>query len=115
MDLCMAVCAGYVLCRLVVSWPGWRNRMWKCTHVRFRMALQTECIDVADIEQPRILGSMRRVAACAAFRLDDRMLINKRTCCFRMAPGAGSVLVSGGLELLIFERPMRIMAVAAGH
>ena len=56
---------------------------------------------------------MWEMACYAAFGLDDRMLISKRSTFFHMALGADQVLLRRGAEVLLVERSMRIMAVGA--
>jgi len=58
---------------------------------------------------------MGRVARYAPLCLDHRMLEEKWTSRLCVAFGADSILICRRLQLLGLKRPVRIMAVAAGH
>ena len=58
---------------------------------------------------------MRIVARTAAFRSDWRVLINKRTCFFRMALYADGVPGDAASKLLLLEGAMRVVTIAASH
>ncbi len=111
----MAVCAGNILRSLIVGRPCRRYSMWERAHIRLRMALQAECINVADIQQTRVRRAVWRVAGGATFGLDDRVFKDKRTSCFRMALHADSVLIGRRFDQLALKCSVRIMAIAAFH
>ena len=79
------------------------------------MALVAQSVDVRHIQQPRILRSMGRVAAHAAFGLDRGMFVDKRPARLGVALGAYRVLVCCGLQVVVPERPVNIVAIAALH
>src|SRR5271154_3754964 len=58
---------------------------------------------------------MRVVARTASFRSDWRMLINKRTCLFRMALHTDGVSGDAASQFLLLECPVWIMTIAAVH
>ena len=102
-----------------VAYDAWRSRRRPSVNPVHRacgyraMALIAQCGDTRHIEQPGVLGSMRRVACHAAFRLDRSMLERERTTHVGVALGADHVLVSGGLEIVVPEGAVNVMAVAA--
>ena len=79
------------------------------------MTLVAQLIDVAYIQQTRVLRPVRRVAAHAAFALHRRMLEHKRSARFGVALRADRILVSRRLEVVGPKCPMRVMAIAALH
>ena len=58
---------------------------------------------------------MRIVARTATFRSDWRVLINKRTCLFRMALYTDGVPGDAASQFLLLEGAMRIVTIAASH
>jgi hypothetical protein len=56
---------------------------------------------------------MRIVARTASFRSDWRVLINKRTCLFRMTLHADSVPGDAASQFLLLECPVWIVTIAA--
>ena len=58
---------------------------------------------------------MRIVARTASFRSDWRVLINKRTCLFRMALHTDGVPGDAASQFLLLECPVWIMTIAAVH
>src|SRR5580698_4097081 len=58
---------------------------------------------------------MRIVARTASFRPDWRVLINKRTCFFRMALHTDGVPGDAASQLLLLECPVWIVTIAAVH
>ena len=58
---------------------------------------------------------MRIVARTAAFRSDWRVLINKRTCFFRMALYTDGVPGNTTSQFLLLEGAMRIVTITASH
>ena len=81
---------------------------------RYRaMALVAEGVDRRHIQQPRILRSVRCVATHASFRLDCGMLVHEWSACLGVALGANRILIRCGLEVVVPEGAVSIMAVAA--
>ena len=58
---------------------------------------------------------MRIVARTATFRSDWRVLINKRTCLFRMALHTDGIPGDAASQSLVLEGAMRIVTIAAIH
>ena len=58
---------------------------------------------------------MRIVARTASFRSDWRVLINKRTCLFRMALHTDSIPGDAASQFLLLECPVWVMTIAAVH
>lgn len=110
----MAGGARDVLRRLVVDWADWRDCVREGGRIRLRMALQAERVHIADVQQARVGRAVRRVAAHAAFRLHDRVLIGKRAGRLAVALRANGILVGGRTKILAVKRAVRIVAVAAG-
>jgi hypothetical protein len=79
------------------------------------MALEAECVYIADIQQASIGRAVRGVACGAALRFNYRMLEDEWACGLGVALGADRILIRGGLQHLALEGAVRIMAVAAGH
>jgi len=79
------------------------------------MALVAQRVDVGHVQKPRILRSVRRVAAQASFTLDRRMLIHERSTRLCVALRANRILVRGRFQIVVAERPVHVMAVAATH
>jgi len=79
------------------------------------MALVAQLVDIRNIQQPRVLRAVWRVAGNATVRLDWRMLEHKGPTRLRMALGADCVLIGGGFDVVVAEGSMRIMAVTALH
>jgi hypothetical protein len=79
------------------------------------MTLVAHLVDIGNIQQPRILRTMRRVASQTALRFDSRVFENKRAARLHVALGANHVLVRCRTELIIPKGPVRIVAVAALH
>lgn len=77
------------------------------------MAFQAEQVDIAALEQTRIVGAVRRVAGNAAFSLDGRVLPRKRTGLVGMAAEAHLVLRRGSAQLASQEPAVLVVAVAA--
>ena len=116
MNLAVAVGAWCVLCGLIVNRTALlRHGIRKRVQVGRRVALQAQRVHIADVQQARVGGSVRRVAGDAAFGLDHGMLKDEWTRGLGVALGADRVLISGRLQLLGFERAMRIVTIAAGQ
>ena len=77
------------------------------------MALQADRVYRGAIEQTRIRSAVREVASDAAFGLDDRVLISKRSALFRVALGAHGIHLRRGAEVFFVEGAVRIVAVRA--
>ena len=75
------------------------------------MALVAQRVDVRHVQQPGILRAMRRVASHAALRLHRSMLIHKRPARLGVALGADRILIGRGLQVVVPERAVRIVAV----
>jgi len=104
--------ARLVLRRLVVGRP---LRLCGCEVHRWRMALQADRVHIGAIEQPGIRAAVREVARRAAFGLDDRVLIHKRTGCLVVALRADRILLRRGPQSLSSEGSVRVMTVGAAH
>ena len=100
--------AGLILRGLIVCWPHRPNR-WE------GMALQTEHVHQAHFEQPRIGGSVGRVATAAALCLHRHMLVNERPLLVDVALEADRVPARQGPHLPHSRRPVHVMAVVALH
>lgn len=97
MNLAVAVGAWCVLSGLIVNRTallrhGIRKRLQVCG----RVALQTERINIADIQQARVGRAVWRVAGHASFGLDHRMLKDERTRGLSVALRADRVLICSG-------------------
>jgi len=79
------------------------------------VALVAHLVDIGNKQQPRILGTMRCVAPDAPFRLHGSMFEYKRAAGLRMALGADHVHIGCRPELIVAERPMRVVAIGAFH
>ena len=79
------------------------------------MALEAQSVQIANIQQARVGGSVRRVARDTALGFDHGMLKDKWTCGLGVALGANRVLIGRRLQLLRFEGAMRIVAIATGQ
>jgi len=77
------------------------------------VALVAQGVDRRHIQHPGVLRTMGRVATDAAFRLDRGVLVDERPARLRMALGADSVLIGGGLQVIVPEGSVRIVAIAA--
>ena len=104
-----------------VAAGAWCQLVRSCTHPVNRgvcdptVALAAQRIDARHIQQPRVLRSMGSVAAHATFGLDCGVLVDKGPACFGMAFGADRILVSGGLQVVIPEGSVSVVAIAAFH
>lgn len=105
----MAGRAGLVFLVLVVRrTDGW---LGSDIALRQRVALQAQEIDLTDLEQPRICGSVRRVAGRTAFRLDGYVLINERSALLGVTLEADLVLFRAGAQLVSDEAAVLVVAV----
>jgi len=77
------------------------------------MALIAELIDIGNIQQPRILRSMRSVASHASFALDCGVFEYEGSARLGVTLGADRIHVGGGLNVIASECTVNIMAVAA--
>ena len=77
------------------------------------MALVAQRIYSGHIQEPCVLRAMRSVASQTALGLDHGMLIYKRSTSLCVALGADGILIGRGLEVVVPEGAMRIVAVGA--
>ena len=111
MDLRMAHGACLVLGRLIVCRPPRCTR--RAIHVR-RVATQAKKVDVVDLEQARVCGSVRRVARQTAFvGLYRGMLEHERPHRVGVTFRADGELSGGRSHLVPALRAVRIVAIAA--
>ena len=90
----MAHRAGLVFLRLVVSGPNWWLR--RNTAERQRVALQTELVHLADLQQTWIVRPVRCVTRSAALGLDGQVLEYKGAFLFAVALVADLILFGAG-------------------
>jgi len=111
MDLRVAHGARLILRRLIVR--GSLRRSRSAIHI-WRMTTQAKEVDVVDLEQARIGGSVRRVAGETAFiRLHRRMLEDKRPHGIGVAFSADCELASSYANLAAGLGSVGIVTVAA--
>jgi hypothetical protein len=79
------------------------------------MTLIAHLVDVRNIQQSRVLGTVRSVTSNAAFCLYSNVLEDERTACLCMTLCANHILVSRRPQLIVAERPVRVVAVGALH
>ena len=77
------------------------------------MALQTEHVHLAHFEEPRIGGTVGRVASGAALGLHRHMLVHERPLLVGMALVANGIAARQGSRLPHARRPVDVMAVVA--
>lgn len=77
------------------------------------MALQAQQVDLADSQETRIRGAMRRMATGAALCLDRHMFVHKRTTCIGVALNACSISAGQRLGLAESGGAVNVMAVTA--
>ena len=77
------------------------------------VALQAKQIDVAQLQHLRIWPAVSQMARLAAFNLNGRMFVNKRTLFVRVALEADRILGGGSPHLLRFDRAVNVVAIAA--
>ena len=117
----MADNAGCVLHRLIVRGRGGRAAGVEHSSIRFvarfgsGVALEAKLVHVVASEHAGIGRSMRRVAECAAFSLDDGMLVDEGAGVLLVALDADRILLRGGLGHALLECAVRIVAVGALH
>ena len=111
MNLSVTQCAGLELGSLAMKLrcPGRRAEAGR------GMALQAEKIDVTQLQQMRVRGSVGGMAGLASLRLHRIVLKYEGPLLVHMAGKANSVLGSGSAQLPGLEGAMRIMTVAAFH
>src|ERR1700690_1531557 len=108
MNLVVTHSAGLVLRGLIVCWPAWPLR-------REGVALQAEHVHQAHLEEPRIGGTVGRVATAAALGFDRHMLVDERPLLVDMALVANRISAGQGTQLPNRRRAMWVMAVVALH
>ena len=106
---CVTHGARLIFLRLVMRGTNGRLR-WHTAH-RQRVALQAELVDLADLQQPRVGGSVRNVARGASLGPYREMLENKGALLFAMALVADLVLLSAGAQLPGQRAAVRVMTV----
>ena len=79
------------------------------------VTLVAQRVDIRHIQQPRVLRAVRGVASQASLRLHRCMLINERPARLRVALGADRILIGRGLQVVVSEGAVRIVAVRASH
>ena len=77
------------------------------------MALVAELIDVGHVQQARVLRSVRRMASHTSFCPDSSVFVHKGAARFGVALGADRILIGGGLDVVVSECAVRVMAIAA--
>lgn len=90
-----------------------RRRPRCAAKARSRMALQTQNIDIAHLQQMRVRRTMHRMARRASLDFHRPMLENKRPLLLGMASKANNILRRRSPHLLRPRRPMRVMAIRA--
>ena len=101
-----------VLRVLVMLRPG---RLPRADIVRLAVARQTQLVDRAVSQQPRIRRSVRRMAGHATFSLHRSVLESERALLVRVALETSCIAAryeSGRFE---FKSPVRIVAITATH
>lgn len=83
--------------------------------MRDAVARQTELVDGAVPQQPRVRGSMRRMTGRAPLGLYRRMFIGKRALLVCVTFNTSRVCSGGQSGLFEFKATMRIMAIATLH
>jgi hypothetical protein len=77
------------------------------------VALVAQRVDRRHVQHPGVLRTMGSVATHAPLGLDRRVLENEGPAGLRMALGADRVLIGSGLQVVVPEGSMRIVAIAA--
>jgi hypothetical protein len=77
------------------------------------MALIAQLVDIGDIQQPGVLRAVRSMAGYATFTLDRSMFEHEGATGFRVALGADCILIGGGLEVVVPEGAVGVVAVGA--
>ena len=78
-----------------------------------RVALETEQIDVAALQQAGVRGAMRNVARSASLGHLGGVLEDERTRFFHVTLEAYRILAGGGPQLRIYEAAMLVVAIGA--
>ena len=112
MNLYVTSRAARVLRILVVRWTSGLIRAHTVVHAVTR---QTERIHGAELQHPRIRGSVRHVTRDAAVGLNGRVFERKRTLLVGVALNARGVSADSQPRLFKFETTVRIVAVGASH
>ena len=79
------------------------------------MALVAQLIDIGNIHQARILRAMRSVASQASLRLYRCMLKHEWTTRLCVALGANHILICCGLQVVVAESAVWIVAIRATY
>jgi len=77
------------------------------------VALVAQGVDRRHVQHPGILRTMGRVATHAPLRLHRGVLVHEGPAGLRVTPGADHVLVGGGLQVVVLEGAVHVVAVAA--
>lgn len=75
------------------------------------VALVAKRIHVRHVQQPRIFGTVRRVASHASLGFHRGMLVNKGPTCFGVALCADGVLIGSRLQVVVPKSSMNVVAV----
>ena len=101
-----------VLSVLVMLRPTWLD----CTYVvRDAVARQTELVNLAEPQQPRISRAVWRMTGDTTFGLQRRMFISEWTLFIGVTFNARCIAASCQPRLLQLKTTMRIVAIAAFH
>jgi len=104
-----------------VAADAWCQLRRSCAHRVNRagrdraMALVAQRVDIRHVQQPRVLRAMRGVAPQAPLRLHRGMLVDERPTRLRVALGADRILIGRGLQVVVSEGAVRIVAVRTFH
>ena len=79
------------------------------------VALVAQDVDIRHVQQPGVLRTVGSVATHASLGLDRGVLVHKGPACLRVALGADHVLIGGGLQVVVAEGAVGIVAVAAAN
>ena len=77
------------------------------------MTLVAQLVHAGHSQQAGVLRAMRSVARQASFRLDRRMFIHKGPTILHVALGAYRIQIGGRPDVVVPERSVDIVAVAA--
>jgi hypothetical protein len=111
-NLYVAGCAVPVLRVLVMLRAGRFNRP---DVMRYAMACQTQLIDGAVPQQPRIRRSVRRMTGRTPFGLHRRMFVSKWSLLVHVTLNTRGIPASCQSGLLKLKTAVRVMAITAAH
>ena len=101
-----------VLRVLIMLWSSRLNGSDVMSHA---VTGQTELIDCAESQQPRISRAVWCMAGHAAFSFQRRMFISEWPLFVCMTLNASCIAARGQARLFKFETAVRVMAIAATH